>query len=133
MKQQFFTPNGYQTVEAPENKAYTFVVIVNNDGQWSPLSFTTTTEYSHGYNSWLGRVYGQIEDHQEWEIRPVIRYENPTMIHAQLTAAIAELADIAADKVEHQLSHIRMLTTKYSASINREQFNREAEEANVTA
>ena len=131
--QEFYTPNGYQTVESPENKRYTFVYLVNNGGQWTPKSFTTTAEYSDGYDSWEHRNFNKTDDAQEWAIYPVFRYETVDTVFAELTAAVARLADLDEDEARYQTARIRTLASKYDRELDKAEFNRKAEAENARA
>jgi hypothetical protein len=132
MKQQFYTPSGYQTVESPENKPYTFVAIAQNGEIWSPISFTTTEEWSDSYINWERRVIKKVGDSAKYAVYRVFRYEDTDMLFAELTAAVARLADIEGDDVKrNKLALIRRLTNRYHDAMERERLNREAEEANV--
>lgn len=133
MKMEFYTPNGYQTVESPEYKTFTFVFLVNNDGQWTPQSFTATGEYSDSYNAWEHRNFLKTNDDQEWAIYPVMRYEDTNTVFAELTAAVARLADLDEETAHYQLARIRTLTSKYDRALDKAEFNRKAEAANVVA
>lgn len=133
MKQEFYTPNGYQTVESPEYKTFTFVFLVNNDGQWTPQSFTATEEYGDSYTNWERRNYNKLEEGAEWAIYPVVRYENTNMVFAELTAAVAKLADLSEDEQPYQLARIRTLTSRFDRALQKAEFNRKAEAANVAA
>lgn len=133
MKMEFYTPNGYQTVESPEYKTFTFVFLVNNDGQWTPKSFTATEEYSDSYNAWEHRNYNKLEESAEWAIYPVVRYEDTNTVFAELNAAVANLADLDGELAHYQLARIRTLTSRYDRVLHKEEFNRNAEAANVVA
>jgi len=133
MKQEFYTPSGYQTVET--SKTLTYVAIVENDGVWSPISFTTTDEWSDSYADWERRVSKKVED-GEYAIYRVFRYEDADMVFAQLNAAVARLADFNDDErdlVDYQLARVRTLTHKYDEALRRAEFNRKVEAENVTA
>lgn len=129
--QEFYTPNGYQTVESPENKLYTFVMVANNDGQWSPVSFTTTKEDSDSYVSWEHRAYRKLESNQEYAIYRVLRYETVDTVFAELTAAVARLADLDEGEARYQTARIRTLTSKYDRELDKAEFNRKAEVENA--
>ena len=131
MMMEFYTPNGYQTVESPEYKPFTFVYIVNNNGQWTPKSFTATAEYSDGYNAWYRRNFKKIDDDQEWAIYSVFRYETVDTVFAQLTAAVARLADLDEDEARYQTARIRTLASKYDRALDKAEFNRKAEAENA--
>ena len=131
MMQEFYTPNGYQTVESPENKRYTFVMVANNDGQWSPVSFTTTEEDSDSYVSWEHRAYRKLESGQEYAIYRVFRYETVATVFAELTAAVARLADLDEDEARYQTARIRTLASKYDRELDKAEFNRKAEAENA--
>lgn len=132
MKQEFYTPNGYQTVESV-GLPYTFVFLVNKGGQWTPQSFTTTEEYGAGFQQWERRNYNKLEEGAEWGIYPVVRYEDADMLFAELNAAVAQLAVLSEDEQPYQLARIRTLTTKWDRVLHKAEFNRKMEAANVTA
>lgn len=134
MKMEFYTPNGYQTVESPEYKPYTFVYVVNKGGQWTPKSFTATAEYSDAYNAWEHRNFLKTDDEQEWAIYPVMPYEDTNTVLAELTEAVARLLPELDEEAAHfQLARIRMLTSKYDRVLYKVELNRKLEAANVTA